>query len=230
MSPLKSNQLPRAESDMSQHFESISRLVRPDLVRQFPHKLQLVLHILPYNCVSFLVTCKSTLWADAQSLQRLLPRLPGSLSYNICGLEHPLLHLLFVLQLRELTCDDTKNDVLIGWEMQQRLEVTGPRGVVLEVVGLHIKVLEDLGGDAVVAAFGEVTGAHEVTAADVETEVHLRGVFRDAGVVSVDVDVKEIIERAVVGGVLLPSFDHLLGAEVWSSLVSADTSSMLRQS
>lgn len=51
----------------------------------------------------------------------------------------------------------------MGWEVEERLEATGAGCVVFEVVGGDVEVLEEFDGDAVVATFREVAGAHEVS-------------------------------------------------------------------
>jgi hypothetical protein len=54
----------------------------------------------------------------------------------------------------------------------ERREPARARGVVFEVVGRDVQLLEELDGDAVVAPFGEVTGASEV-AWDISVSVRL---------------------------------------------------------
>jgi len=57
--------------------------------------------------------------------------------------------------------------MLIPRQTLQRLEAAGARGVVLEILGVDVELLEHLLRDAVVAAFAEVAAVDEVSAADV---------------------------------------------------------------
>lgn len=62
------------------------------------------------------------------------------------------------------------------------------------------------------------------TSADVETEVHLLLVLLNAVVVRFDVSVKQFIGSLGVGLVLLPTFEHLLGTEVYDCQLESDIS------
>jgi hypothetical protein len=100
--------------------------------------------------------------AHPDPLQRLLPTLPGPFRHNLRGFVHPLPHLLLILHVRELGRDDPQNDVLVLRDVLERREPARARGVVFEVVGRYVQLLEELDGDAVVAPFREVAGASEV--------------------------------------------------------------------
>lgn len=121
---------------------------------------------------SLLVRREPALRAHPDPLQRLLPTLPGSTRHDLRGLVHPLPHLLLILHGGELGRDHPQNDVLVPRHVLERREPARARGVVFEVVGRDVQLLEELDGDAVVAPFGEVTGASEV-AWDISVSVRL---------------------------------------------------------
>ena len=160
------------------------------------------------------MTRKPTLRTYAQPPQRLLPTLAIPLRHKVRRLIHPRLHLLQLLHLGELTRDDPQDDVLVFGQILQRLEPPGARRVVLEVVSVDVKLLEELGRDAVVAAFGEVPAADKVATAEVHADVQVGGAFGDAAVVEVDVLVQELVGRLGVGFVGCPAGEHLFRAEV----------------
>jgi hypothetical protein len=62
--------------------------------------------------------------------------------------------------LRELGADDADDDVLVLGEVLEGLEAAGALGVVFEVEGVDGEGLEELLGDDVVGAFGEVAAAN----------------------------------------------------------------------
>lgn len=84
------------------------------------------------------------------------------------------------------------------WQVEQGLEATGARRVVFKVVGGDVELLEELDGDAVVAAFGEVPGAHEVSSADVKANVHLLGMLGDAVVVRLDIGIQKLVRSLLI--------------------------------
>jgi len=194
--------------------ENQLQLTRPDIIRNVPHQLQLVNHTLAVNSITLAVTSKPTLRANATLLQRLLNRDPITLSNELGSLIHPLFHLLLVLELRELGGHDAQNDVLVAGQFFEGLEASRAGGVVLEVVGIDVELLEELGGDTVVAALGEVARADEVAAADVDADVEVGGALGEGVVVQLDVLVEELFGGLVVQGVFLPALEHLVGAEV----------------
>lgn len=102
---------------------------------------------------------KPTLRAHTNPLERLLGRLTTPLGHPLGGAQHALLHLLLVLELRELGADDADDDVLVLGEVLQGLEAAGALGVVFEVEGVDVEGLEELLGDDVVGALGEVAAA-----------------------------------------------------------------------
>lgn len=85
---------------------------------------------------------KSTLWAEPDALESLLPRLAGPFSHHISSLVDPLLDLLFVLQLSQLRTNRTNNDVLVLGQILQGFEPAGPFSVVFQVEGVNVEVLE----------------------------------------------------------------------------------------
>ena len=81
-----------------------------------------------------------------------------------------------------------------------------------DVVGRDVQVAEQLCGDGVVAAFGEVARADEVAAAEVHADVHVGRGAGEAVVVEGDVGVEEC------GGVFVvvaETCEHLLRAEIY---------------
>ena len=102
---------------------------------------------------------EATLRTHTNPLERLLDRLPTALGHPLRRAQDALLHFLLVLELRELGADNADDDVLVLGEVLQGLEATGAGGVVFEVEGVDSKVLEELLGDDVVGALGEVASA-----------------------------------------------------------------------
>jgi hypothetical protein len=90
---------------------------------------------------------KAALWAHADLAQSLLLADAIALSNEVGGLHDAGNHLVGVLKSRELGSDDAENDVLVAWEMLERLEAAGARGVIFEVVGVYVKVLEEWSAD-----------------------------------------------------------------------------------
>lgn len=190
------------------------QLARPDIISNFAHQLQLVNHTLAINSIALTVTSKPALRANTTLLQRLLNRNPITLSNELSSLIHPLLHRLLVLELRELRGHDAQNDVLVTGQFLEGLEAASTLGIVLKVVGVDVELLEELGGDAVIAALGEVARADKVAAADVNADVEVSGALGERVVVQLDVLVEELVGGLVVQGVFFPALEHLVGAEV----------------
>lgn len=105
---------------------------------------------------------KAALGRDAQALERLLARLAAALGDHVGGLVDAPLHLLLVLELRELGRHDAQHHVLVGRQLCQRREAARPRRVVFEVVRRRVERAKQFGRDAVVGAFGEVARADKV--------------------------------------------------------------------
>lgn len=76
-----------------------------------------------------------------------------------------------------------------------------------------IELVEELSSNAVITTFGEMSRADEVAATEMDAEVHIRWSFETI-VVESDVCVEQLIDGTSVGGILLPAFDHLFGAEI----------------
>lgn len=108
---------------------------------------------------------KTTLRANTNLVKCSIERDVVPLSNELSSINDPLLHLLLVLKFGELASDNTQNDILVGGQELERLETTGTGGIVLEVVGVDIQLLEELDGDTIIAALGEVAAADKVTAA-----------------------------------------------------------------
>lgn len=107
---------------------------------------------------------KATLWANADLVKRSIEGDVVTLSDKLSSINDPLFHLLLILKLSELASDNTQNDVLVGGQELERFETTGAGGVVLEVVGVDIQLLEELNSNTVLATLGEVPAADKVTA------------------------------------------------------------------
>lgn len=197
-----------------------SRFPRPNLVGNLPDKLELPHHVVVPEQVALCVTRKPTLRADTEPLQRLLARTPRPTGHHVRSRVHPCLHLLLILELGELARQDAQDDVFVLRQVHQRLEAAGARRVVLEVVRVDVQGLEELDGDAVVAALGEVARVYKVAAAEVDADVHVRRAGREAGVVEGDVRCQQLGGGLRVGLVLLPTVEHLFRAEVFEGGVS----------
>lgn len=137
--------------------------------------------------IALTVTGKPTLRANTNLLQSLLSSDTVALGDELSGLVHPLLHLLLVLQLGELAGHHSQDHVLVFGELLERLEASSARGVVLEVVGVDVEFLKELGGNAVVATLGEMTAANEVAATDVDADVEVGRALGKGIVVQLDV-------------------------------------------
>ncbi|GFF43553.1 hypothetical protein IFM46972_07244 [Aspergillus udagawae] len=192
-----------------------SQLTGPDIVSNFADELQLVDHAIPVNRVTLTVTGKTTLRADADLLEGLFNANVVALGDELGSFVDALLHLLLVLELGELAGYNAQDDVLVARQLLQRLEATGTGGVVLEVVGVDVELLEQLGSDAVIATLGEVTATNKVTATDVNTDVEIGRTLGQQFVVLLDVLFKCLVGSGGVQKIGLPALQHLLRAEVW---------------
>ena len=160
------------------------------------------------------MTCKPTLRAHTQSLQRFLSSLIVTLRYEISSLIHPLLHRLQVFHFREFASNNTEYDVLVRRQAFQWFEASCSRGIVLEVVCIHVHFLKQLLCNAIVATFGEVTAVDKVAATEMYADMHICGAFGEAVIVKVDVLVEGLVGCLGVRRVFLPAFEHLFGAKV----------------
>lgn len=160
------------------------------------------------------MSTKSTLRAHSNPLQRLLLSLTRSLSDPIRSAQNSLLHLLLILQLRQLCANHTNDNVLVGGEVLERLEASGALSVVLEVESVDVEVAEEFLGDDVVFSFGKVTAADKVASAEVDACVHVGGKLGETVVVELDVGVQKVIDCADVVGVGGPTVAELLATEV----------------
>jgi len=110
------------------------------------------------------VGAETALRAEANALQGLLLRSAASRRDELGGLVDPLLDLLLVLQVAQLGADGSDDDVLVLGEELEGLETAGTGGVVLEVEGVDLEVGEELLGDDVVSALGEVAASDKLRA------------------------------------------------------------------
>lgn len=78
------------------------RLARPDLVSDLPHQLQLLTHAIMVDQVAARMAGETALRAHPHPVERLLAALTRALGHDVGGLVDAPLHLLLVLQLREL--------------------------------------------------------------------------------------------------------------------------------
>lgn len=162
---------------------------------------------------------EAALRAHGDLFERLLCGLTGALSNELGSFVDALLHLLLVLQLAELGGDDSDNNVLILGQEFQGFETTGTLSIVLEVKSVDVQACEELLGDNVVGALGEVAATNEVAAAQVNTGVHVSGNLADGVVVQLDVCVEQLVDGSDIVLVFGPALAELLGAEVCQSLV-----------
>lgn len=198
------------------------RLVRPDIIGNLPHQLELVHHTIPVNSIAFPVGSKATLRADTDLVEGDFEGDIVPLSDKLGRIDNALLHLLLVLQRGELAGDDAENDVLVRGQVLEGLEATCALGVVLEVVGVHVELLEQLDGYAVVAAFGEVAATDEVAAAQVHADVHVGWQADEAVVVQLDVLLEHVVCGVHVERVLLEAVQELFRAEVYNNKCEYD--------
>lgn len=157
---------------------------------------------------------KATLWANSDLVKRSIEGDVVTLSNKLSSINDPLLHVLLVLKLGELASDNAQNDVLVGGQGLERFETTGAGGVVLEVVGVDVQLLEELNSNTVVATFGEVPATDKVTAAEMNTDVHIGGQVCEAVVVLLDILLEHGIGGVYVQRVLLEASEELIRAEV----------------
>lgn len=178
------------------------------------------------NGVALTVTGKTTLRANTKLVQGLLGGDTVTLCDELGCLVDALLHLLLVLQLRELAGHHTQDHVLVLGEFLQRLEASSTGSVVLKVVSVDVKFLEQFGGNTVIATLGEVTATNEVATTNVNSNVEIGGALGNGVVVQLDVLGERLIGGVLVQGVLLPAGKHLLVAEVYGGNKMSDKRKM----
>jgi hypothetical protein len=71
--------------------------------------------------------------------------------------------------------DDAKYNILAQWQVLEGLETTGSGSIVFEVKGVYFQVGEEMTGDSVVCAFGEVSSTDVVAPTEMNAEVHVVG-------------------------------------------------------
>lgn len=116
---------------------------------------------------------KPTLRTNPNASQGSLKWSIISLGDNPGGVDDSPLHLLLILHRREFAGNHAQNDILVWWKVLQWLEAAGALGVVLEIVRVDIQFLEQLHGNAIVPALGEVATPDEVSATQVHAHVHV---------------------------------------------------------
>jgi hypothetical protein len=195
-------------------FTKYLSLVGPDIVGDVTHKLELVDHTIPIDSVTLAVGSESTLGTHTDLVKSSVERDVVTLGDELGSIDNALLHLFLVLKLGKLAGDDTENDVLVRGEELKGLKATGAFGVVLEVVSVHVELLEQLDGNAVIASLGEVTAADKVTAAQVNTDMHVGGQIGETVIVLLDVLLEHGVGAVHVQRVLLEAGKEFLRAEV----------------
>ena len=196
------------------------RLVGPDVVGNVTDKLKLVDHAIPINSVTLTVRSETTLRANTDLVQGCIDRDVVALSNDLGSVEDALLHLLLVFHGSKLAGHNTENDVLVSRQVLQGLEATGTLGIVLQIVGVHVQLLEKLDGNSIITTLGEVTAADEVTAAKVNSDVHILGETDEGVVVQLDVLLEHVVGGVDVQRVLLEAGKELLRAEVCFNIMS----------
>jgi hypothetical protein len=155
------------------------------------------------------MTRKATLRTNPEPLHALLHTLTLTFTHDFSSLPDPLLHFFLVLQLRELARNHAQNDILVLWQIGERLEPTRTWGIVLEVVRVHVKRGEELRSDAIVATLREMPRVDKVATAQVYAYVHVRGNLAYAVVVQANVEIEEFVGSDGVARVFLPALEHL---------------------
>lgn len=186
----------------------------PNIVGDITDKLELVDHAVPINGITHTVGSKSTLRTDTDLIKRSFERNVIAFGNVLGSVDDTPLHLLHILELGELAGDDTEYDILMGGKELKRLEATRARGIVFQVVGVHVELLEKLNGDAIIATLREVTATDEVAAAQVDTDVHVNGQVEEAVVVLLDVLFEHDVGAIHIQSVILKAVEEFFGAEV----------------
>lgn len=187
----------------------------PNLIGHLPHQGQFGTLVVVGQGVPALVGAEAALGADADPLEGLLAGLPGPLRDEVGGLVDLGLGGLLVLELAQFRADATHDDVLVPGEEFERFEPSGPLGVVFQVEGVDVEVLEQPLGDDVVGPLGEVSAPDEVAPAQVDARVEVGGQAGDGVVVQLDVGVQKLVDRPDVVLVLLPTLAEGVGTEIF---------------
>ena len=77
-----------------------------------------------------------------------------------------------------------------------------------------MQFLEELDRNAIVATFTEVSRIDEVTATQVNADVHVGRDLAYASVVKLDVLLQKFVGRVCIVRIFLPALKHGLGAEI----------------
>lgn len=208
----------RNDGEMNMSSHQLTSRLSPNLVCNLPYQIKLLPLFLLIQRIPTLMSTEPALRAHGNPLERLLLSLALTLGDPIRGAQYTLLHLLLVLQLGQLCADYSNDDILVRWEVLKGLKTSSALGVVLEVEGVDVEVAEELLGDDVVLALGEVAAADKVASAEVDARVHVGGQLGEAVVVELDVGVQKVIDGADVVSVSGPAVAELLAAEVWDNV------------
>ena len=168
---------------------SSSRLrVRPDAGSKVLDELQLLLHVGSPEQVAFFMRRETTLRGDADALQRFVYGLSRTARHDPCSVKHAFPEKRLVFELREFTGDETQDDRFVFGEMFQGFERaytlqsaaskkrerkketkkrTSALGVVLEVITIHVHLVEKLGCDRIVTSLREMYRVPKVTSTEV---------------------------------------------------------------
>lgn len=153
---------------------------------------------------------KATLWTDTNSLKSSHP-IRATLGDPFTCLPHSVLQLLHILELRLLRRYNSENHVLVSRQELKRLKAAGALSVVLEVVSIDVKVLEELLGDNVVGTASEMLPVDPISAAEVNADVHVFWTGGETVVVQLDVSIQESVR---IFAVVLEALEHLWRAKV----------------
>lgn len=75
--------------------------------------------------------------------------------------------------------------------MGERFEASCARGVVFQVIGVDVEILEEFGRDHIVSAFGEMSPVYEIASTEMDAHVHIFGAVAQTIVVELDVGIEE---------------------------------------
>lgn len=136
---------------------STSAPIRPQLLCNITHQLQLGKHLLFRHPLSTnRYTRKPTLRAHPNILHGLLHTAALPVGDDLRRFPDSALDSLGVFQLWILCSHHAEDDVLVGWEEAQWFEAAGSRVVVFEEEGVVVETLEEALGNLLVGAFAKV--------------------------------------------------------------------------
>jgi len=99
--------------------------------------------------------------------------------------------------------------------MPQGFKSTRTLGVVFQIEGVDIEILEQSARNDVVRSLRKMPPTDEISSAQMDARVHVMWALGYRVVVEIDVGIEEVIDRADVVGILCPAFSELLRAEIF---------------